>query len=136
MEPIQMVNLKSQYHRYKSEMDGHNARRREIAGLYTESCKTVESCVAPSMSNDKSVPVFHQYTLQIKEGLTDELAAFLFKRGIPTMIYYPLPLHQQVAYKTDEVLPVSEQLCREVLSLPICPELKQEQQLYIIENLK
>lgn len=117
-------------------LDAFNARRREIAGLYTESFKILESCVTPSMSIGKSVPVFHQYTLQIKGGLRDELAAFLFNRGIPTMIYYPLPLHQQVAYKTDEVLPVSEQLCREVLSLPICPELTQEQQLYIIENLK
>lgn len=117
-------------------LDAFNSRRREIARLYADSFQPIESCVVPAMSNDKSVAVFHQYTMQIKGGLRDELAAFLFNRGIPTMIYYPLPLHQQRAYKTDEVLPVSEQMCREVLSLPICPELTQEQQLYIIENFK
>lgn len=117
-------------------LDAFNSRRREIARLYTDSFEPIESCVVPAMSNDKSVPVFHQYTMQIKGGLRDKLATFLLNRGIPTMIYYPLPLHQQKAYKADEVLPVSEQMCREVLSLPICPELTQEQQLYIIENFK
>lgn len=115
-------------------LEASNARRRDIAGIYTDSFNLMQSCVVPSMSNDKSVPIFHQYTLQIKGGLRDELAAFLFDKGIPTMIYYPLPLHKQKAYNTNEELPVSEQMCREVLSLPICPELTQEQQLYIIEN--
>lgn len=52
------------------------------------------------------------------------------------MIYYPLPLHQQKAYITNEKLPVSEQLCRDVISLPICPELTKDQQLIIIKNIK
>jgi dTDP-4-amino-4,6-dideoxygalactose transaminase len=52
------------------------------------------------------------------------------------MIYYPIPLHQQMAYKQVVNLPVSEDLCRRVLSLPICPELSAEQQDYIINNIR
>jgi dTDP-4-amino-4,6-dideoxygalactose transaminase len=56
--------------------------------------------------------------------------------GIPSMIYYPIALHRQTAYKQVVNLPVSEDLCNRVLSLPICPELNIEQQDYIIHNIR
>jgi dTDP-4-amino-4,6-dideoxygalactose transaminase len=52
------------------------------------------------------------------------------------MIYYPIALHRQTAYKQVVNLPVSEDLCNRVLSLPICPELNIEQQDYIIHNIR
>lgn len=117
-------------------LDGFISRRREIALVYNEALGKLPQIKVPEIHVEKSTHAFHQYTLIIRDGKRDALAAYLLKKGIPTMIYYPLPLHQQKAYMTNEVLPVSEQMCREVLSLPICPELTQEQQLYIIENLK
>ena len=70
-----------------------------------------------------SAHVYHQYTLQIADGRRDALQAFLQEKGIPSMIYYPLPLHHQPAYRElcrrPLSLPVTESLCRSVLSLPI-----------------
>ena len=84
-----------------------------------------------------STHVFHQYTLKVKEGKRDELKVFLAEKGIPAMIYYPKPLHHQNAYKKlgRQIgdLSISEQLCQEVLSLPIHTEMDKEQ-LYYITN--
>jgi dTDP-4-amino-4,6-dideoxygalactose transaminase len=87
-----------------------------------------------------STHVFHQYTIKVLNGKRDELKIFLESRGIPTMIYYPVPMHLQNAYKSDNYpagsFPVSEQLCKEVLSLPMHTELDENTQTYIAENIK
>ncbi|MEY3801146.1 MAG: hypothetical protein RLZZ548_1026 [Bacteroidota bacterium] len=68
--------------------------------------------------------------------MRDALKKHLMDHGIPSMIYYPIALHRQTAYKQVVNLPVSEDLCNRVLSLPICPELNIEQQDYIINNIR
>jgi dTDP-4-amino-4,6-dideoxygalactose transaminase len=82
-----------------------------------------------------SVHVYHQYTLRIKEGKRDLLAKHLKSKGIPTMVYYPLPLHEQEAYRgfTTRV-DVSQSILasQEALSIPIHENLTDDQQNYII----
>ena len=81
--------------------------------------------------------VFHQYTLRVDRR--DELQAFLKDQGVATMIYYPIPLHLQPVFKDlgykEGDLPVTEKAAKEALSLPMFPELKQEQQNYVIEKI-
>jgi dTDP-4-amino-4,6-dideoxygalactose transaminase len=92
--------------------------------------------------NPQSTHVFHQYTIKIKEGkeIRDNLRKSMSEKGIPTMIYYPIPLHQQKAFATEGIgngsFPVSEKLCDSVLSLPIHTEMTEEMVLYITVNLK
>lgn len=86
-----------------------------------------------------STHVFHQYTLRIIGANRDELRKNLAERGIPTMIYYPVPLHQQKAYLDprykDGDFPVAERLAACVLSLPMHTELDEEQLSYITSNV-
>ncbi len=112
------------------------SRRREIAARYNQAFSDLEGIVVPHESAGNSIHAYHQYTLRILDNQRDALAAFLSNNSIPSIIYYPLPLHQQMAYLSDAVIPVAEQLCQEVLSLPICPELTEEQQYLIINKLK
>ncbi|MBO1915508.1 DegT/DnrJ/EryC1/StrS family aminotransferase, partial [Microvirga sp. 3-52] len=81
--------------------------------------------------------VFHQYTLRVENR--DELQQFLKEQGISTMIYYPIPLHVQPVFKDlgYEVgdLPETEKAAKEALSLPMFPELKKDQQDYVIEKV-
>ena len=84
--------------------------------------------------------VFHQYTLQLLEGDRNMLVAKLQEREVPAMIYYPVPLHMQKAYRDDRYaegnFPVTEQLCDRVFSLPMHSELSREQQDLIIDAVK
>ena len=79
--------------------------------------------------------VFHQYTIRLKQR-RDELKEYLLKKGIPSMIYYPVPMHRQKYMATEGDFGVSDQLSREVLSLPMHTELTAEQQNYICNNIE
>jgi len=82
--------------------------------------------------------IFHQYVIRTKKR--DELREFLAKNDIPTMIYYPIPLHLQPAFKylghKEGDFPEAEKATKEVLSLPVYPELKRSQQKIIINKIK
>lgn len=92
--------------------------------------------------NSQSSHVFHQYTLKIKGGkeIRNNLRKSMAEKGIPTMIYYPIPLHLQKAFATEDLgvgsFPVSETLCDSVLSLPIHTEMTEQMVLSITDNLK
>jgi UDP-2-acetamido-2-deoxy-ribo-hexuluronate aminotransferase len=83
--------------------------------------------------------IFHQYTIKIVNRKRQELKDFLESKKIPSMIYYPVPLHMQNAYsylgyrKGD--FPVTEKLCNDVISLPMHPDLDLEQLEYITTNV-
>lgn len=102
-------------------LDEWNAARRERAGLYTELLHTV----APPREMAYGEPVYHLYVVQSERR--DALAAHLQARGIGTAIQYPHPIHLQPAYANlgyrAGSLPVAERLAREILSLPLYPEL-------------
>jgi len=86
--------------------------------------------------------VFHQYTLVLesdKKGLRDEVSAYLSGKKIPNMIYYPVPGHRQKMFETfggfEYNLPVTDWLTERVISLPMHPELEEDQLKYITENI-
>lgn len=115
-----------------------NTSRRMVADQYDKAFKECEFIITPERSAYSS-HIFHQYTIKVKNGKRDELKKFLESRGIPSMVYYPGPLHTQEAYlylgyKTDD-FPVTATLCREVLSLPMHPDMEQEQIDFIINNV-
>jgi len=105
-----------------------NDARIKNAEMYNELFKGSKDIV-PAFVAPKTKSVFNQYTIRIKKR--DELFAFLEKKGIGRMVYYPLSLHLQKAFaylggKAGD-LPASESAEKEVLSLPIFPELKEEE---------
>lgn len=121
------------------ELDDFCSRRQEVADIYDAAFINVDAIDIPYRS-DYSSHVFHQYTIKIKDGRRDELKAYLQDRGIPSMIYYPIPLYEQQAFSAywnrEEGLPVTEALCTQVISLPIHTEMKEEHQDYIITHVK
>lgn len=110
--------------------------RRAVAAKYDEALTSLDGLAIPARTVDSS-HVFHQYTITCQTpAMRDALKLYLNEQGIPSMIYYPIPLHLQTAYMQVVNLTISEDLCTRVLSLPICPELDAEQQDYIINNIQ
>ncbi|MGA1380878.1 MAG: DegT/DnrJ/EryC1/StrS family aminotransferase [Schleiferiaceae bacterium] len=120
-------------------LDAYAAARQAAADRYDAGLAGVEGIQTP-VRRPESTHVFHQYTLRVAHGRRDALAEYLKGQGIPTMIYYPLPLHRQLAYRSerypDGSFPVAEQLCAEVLSLPMHTELRADTQELIIQAIK
>ncbi len=120
-------------------LDEYCAARNSVADYYDQHLSSIDEITIPKRVSN-STHVFHQYTLKIKNGKRDALKNFLQEKGIPTMVYYPFPLHFQKAYESNRFpkgsLPVSEKLCEEVLSLPIHTEMTTEMQDYIIGAIK
>ncbi|WP_343854521.1 DegT/DnrJ/EryC1/StrS family aminotransferase [Algoriphagus jejuensis] len=117
----------------------YSASRNEVADRYDQALAAVSQIKIPSRIPN-STHVFHQYTIQVDGGKRDSLKTFLQDHGIPSMVYYPIPLHLQPAYvqygykKGD--FPVAEMLCETVLSLPIHTEMDPAVQAFIIEKVK
>ena len=119
-------------------LDRFNEARRAIADFYDKSFSGSPSIVIPERVPYSS-HIFHQYTIKVKNGLRHALKDFLSRAGIPSMIYYPGPLHTQEAYRflgyIDSDFPVTSELCCEVLSLPMHPDMEQEQMDCIVFNV-
>jgi dTDP-4-amino-4,6-dideoxygalactose transaminase len=111
-------------------LDQFNKARGEVADSYDKAFSSCDSLIVPQRVNYSS-HIFHQYTLRIRNGRRDELKNFLESRNIPSMIYYPGPIHLQKAYSslgyTENDFPVTTALCKEVLSLPMHPEMEKDQ---------
>ncbi|WP_303178615.1 DegT/DnrJ/EryC1/StrS aminotransferase family protein [uncultured Butyricimonas sp.] len=116
----------------------YTAARNRVADKYDEGLASVKGIILPARATN-STHAFHQYTIRVADKRRDELKTFLQSQGIPSMIYYPVPLHLQQAYLREGQgkgsYPVSEQLSEEVLSLPIHTEMKPEVQEYIIQQI-
>jgi dTDP-4-amino-4,6-dideoxygalactose transaminase len=116
-----------------------NKSRRHFADQYDNGLSGCDSVSVPVRA-DFSTHIFHQYTIRIRNGKRDELKSYLLSKSIPTMIYYPGPLHMQKAYShlgfNENDFPVTTYLCKEVLSLPMHPDLEQEQIDYIVLNIR
>ena len=115
-----------------------NESRRAVADLYDAAFAGSRSISIPERVRYSS-HIFHQYTIRVKNGERDELKNFLKSMKIPSMVYYPGPLHLQEAYRYlgygKNNFPVTTSLCKEVLSLPMHPEMEREQIDYIILNV-
>ncbi len=114
-----------------------NAARRRHAAAYTDALADLEGVVTPTVDATNE-HVFHQYTLRVRER--DRLRAHLAARGVGTAVYYPRPLHLQECFAAlgygEGDLPEAERACREVVSLPVYPELTSEQQAVVIDAVR
>jgi UDP-2-acetamido-2-deoxy-ribo-hexuluronate aminotransferase len=119
-------------------LDSYNKARRAAAGIYDEALAGCMQIGIPERSGYSS-HIFHQYTIKVKNGQRDGLKEYLREKQIPSMVYYPGPLHLQKAYSYlgygVNDFPVTSTLCSEVLSLPMHPELEKEQVDYITESI-
>lgn len=108
-----------------AKLDSYSAARNRAARAYDKAFKPIKDLETPVRAKN-STHVFHQYTLKVKKDKRAALQAYLTEGGVPSMIYYPVPLYKQPAYGVywdGKALPVTEQLCEEVLSLPMHTEL-------------
>ena len=119
-------------------LDEYIAARQEAAAYYDKAFAGNDKLLIPGRQAH-STHVFHQYTLRVVGADRDKLREALAERGIPAMIYYPVPLHQQKAYRDpryrDGDFPVAERLAACVLSLPMHTELDTEQLEYITRSV-
>ena len=122
-----------------AKLDQYNAARKQAADYYDQQLTGIHQVTVPARSSH-SDHVFHQYTIRVTDGRRDALQQYLGEQGIPSMIYYPVPLHLSEAYKSFGYnagdFPVSEQLSSEVLSLPMHTELTAEQLDHIIFHIR
>ena len=121
-------------------LDSYIQARQDAAKVYDDAFADVKEITTP-FRDPKSTHVFHQYTLQLADGVNrDELVNYLAENEIPSMIYYPVPAHKQKMFKTLETscgdLSVTDDLTKRVISLPMHTELDSEQQDYIINHVK
>lgn len=119
-------------------LDAYNAARRNAADYYDAAFAGMPELKTPGRLTN-STHVFHQYTLRLQKGDRDALRKYLADRDIPSMIYYPVPLYKQEAYSqywSGGELPVTEQLCASVFSLPMHSELDTATQDKIINAVK
>jgi len=126
-----ILNVKLNY------LDIYNQERQKAADFYDQAFKKCEFVEIPAR-NSHSTHIFHQYTLKIKQK-RDDLKDFLEKKEIPSMIYYPVALHNQKAFSGSELakgyFPITEMLTQQVLSLPMHTELNTQQLEYITTNI-
>jgi dTDP-4-amino-4,6-dideoxygalactose transaminase len=114
---------------------GWNKRRREIAKMYTEA---LQDLVVTPHENERGSHVYHLYVIQSNDR--DGLQKYLAEKGVGTLIHYPVPAHMQKAYtyrgyKPGD-LPVTEQITKRILSLPMFPELTDEQVGLVIKEVR
>jgi UDP-2-acetamido-2-deoxy-ribo-hexuluronate aminotransferase len=126
-----VLNVKLKY------LDQYCAARQAVAAYYDAALKDVAGIEIPYRASN-STHVFHQYNMKVNVN-RDELRKKLADKGIPSMVYYPSPMHVQKAYMDERYtvgsFPVGEALSKQVLALPIHTEMQNEEQDYIIENL-
>ena len=121
-------------------LDEYNAARRTVADQYDQYLADIPQIQCPKRSPN-SDHVFHQYTLKVPSADRNTLKSFLADKGIPSMIYYPLPLYEQKAFKSIinkdiQHLSNTSKLCDQVLSLPIHTEMPAEQVEFITEHIR
>jgi UDP-2-acetamido-2-deoxy-ribo-hexuluronate aminotransferase len=128
-----VLNIKLKY------LDEYCKARNKAAQYYDNNLREIQGITIPKRV-PSSTHVFHQYTIKIADNKRDELKNFLFEKGIPSMVYYPIPLHFQKAYQNNDypkgVFPVAEDLCNRVLSLPIHTEMNEIELEYITSSIK
>ena len=120
-------------------LDSYNAARQNAARKYSAAFAGHKNIIAPTICDTCDCHVFHQYTLRIINADRDALMQHLLDKGIPCAIYYPIPLHSQKAYidlrYKEEDFPVTNQLVKEVISLPMHTELDEEQIKFITDSV-
>lgn len=109
-----------------------NDRRREIAARYDDLLRDLE--VVTPVEKEWARHVYHMYVIRVKQR--DKLASYLQEKGIQTGIHYPVPLHRQPCVRSDIHLPVTEKYVDEILSLPMHPQLTNDEVQYVASNIR
>lgn len=121
------------------KLEQYNEARKKAAAKYSKAFEGQENIEVPVITGAEDTHVFHQYTLKIRNGKRDALVQHLSEKGIPCGVYYPIPLHSQKAYADtrykEEDFPVTNQLVKEVIALPMHTELDDEQIDYITSTI-
>jgi len=125
------------------QLNTYITARQKAAAYYDQAFGEVDYLAIPQRASN-STHVFHQYTLKLQDASKrDQLKDYLKAQGIPSMVYYPLPIHYQNAFKHFEQyqhaegdFPIAEGLCKSVISLPMHTELNTDIQDYIINHVK
>ena len=137
---------------YLSLRKGHADRYRRRLGEHSQivtdgiacgscSCRkarSAEGIISLPVVRDGQEPTWNQFTIRVHQGRRDALKQYLSDQGVASEIYYPVPLHMQECFRGDQEalsLPHTEQLCSEVLSLPVYPELKEAQIDFVIDTI-
>ncbi|HSQ45384.1 MAG TPA: DegT/DnrJ/EryC1/StrS family aminotransferase [Lutibacter sp.] len=120
-------------------LDAYNKARQAAARKYNLAFATEKNIITPVICENCDCHVFHQYTLRVLHTDRDALVNHLNENGIPCGVYYPIPLHSQKAYadtRYDEAdFPVTNQLVKEVISLPMHTELADDQIEFITSTI-
>lgn len=119
-------------------LDEYAAARNKAASYYDQAFANHPGVTIPAREK-ASTHVFHQYTLVLKGKDRNAMKEYLSGKGVPAMIYYPVPLHLQKAYMDPRYkqgdFPITERLCANVISLPMHTEMNEEQLSYIVSNV-
>ena len=119
-------------------LDSYHLARQKVADWYDKALSEIPDITIPARS-DFSTHIFHQYTIKLSTDKRDGLKEYLMEKQVPSMIYYPVPLHLQEAYNDlgykEGDMPISEQLSRQVLSLPMHTEMDEKQLNYITDQI-
>ncbi len=119
-------------------LDDYCKARQKAAAFYNNAFGNIAEIEIPIIK-DFSTHVFHQYTLKIKNGERDNLKQWLNEQGVPAMVYYPVPLHQQKAFinfkDSLKKFPITQTLSNEVISLPMHTELDNAQLVFITKKV-
>ena len=120
-------------------LDTYNKARQDAARKYSAALMVNKNIWVPIICDICYCHVFHQYVIRITNGKRDGLLTHLQSKDIPCAIYYPIPLHNQKAYANsrynEEDFPVTNQLCKEVIALPMHTELVDEQIKFITDSI-
>lgn len=135
LDSIQAVVLSAKL----PHLDAYCRARQEVAAYYDRVFRDINGLEIPARA-PYSTHVYHQYTLQVKDGKRDLLKKWLDDHQVPNMIYYPVPLYKQEAFKSyvpeNFRLENTEELCASVISLPIHTEMTEDQLDYISEQVR
>jgi UDP-2-acetamido-2-deoxy-ribo-hexuluronate aminotransferase len=121
-------------------LDNYNDARAKAANVYDTLLKDCKSVKTPARAT-WSDHIFHQYTLRLLKGNRTELIKYLSEKGIPSMVYYPVPLHNQKAFESYQAyainkdFPATDLLCDSVFSLPMHTELTEDIQQFICNTI-
>lgn len=122
-----------------SHLNTYIYNRQEAANYYDRELKGIDAIEIPFRTK-KSTHAFHQYTLKVPAKSRDDFKEYLSRKGIPSMVYYPIPLNRQKAFydigRTVGDLSVTEDLCQRVISLPMHTELTEAELQYITKTIR
>lgn len=132
LDEIQAAVLRTKLPR----LDADNQRRKEIAQYYCDNIKNKDIILPVPSFNNSVIQSFDNvwHLFVIRTSKRDQLQHYLSENGIQTLIHYPIPPHQQLAYKDwNEIsYPITEQIHKEVLSLPISPIMKDDEVMKMV----